>query len=377
MSFMGNRANGERVGGLLTAEAESAILCSEFLQSILFPMPTHDPVPPSSGPPPDIGAASRRPVIAALVITLALIVWFYGFEARYGSEYHQSAFKWIWRAWNGDTDYEHGPLFPLVIAGLIWHRFDQLKAAVGKPCGWGLLVVLLGAAFYAIGYRTLQPRVTMGAFPVILWGGAAYLWGWAVARKLLFPLFFFLLAIPLPNFQQATTHLQLIATSMAHHGSALFGVQTVVQGTAISSVHGGWDPLEIAKGCSGIRSLMALLMIAAAWAYVAKMALWKRALLFLSAFPLAILGNALRVVSIFVIGEYYDPVWARKTWHDWSGLLLFYPITLLALLTIHSLLEGGLPWKKGRRRELLRTVSQRKGELSPPRNENPPAIQES
>jgi exosortase len=136
----------------------------------------------------------------------------------------------------------------------------------------------------------------------------------------------------------------------------LFGVQTIVEGTSISSPNGSWAPLEIAKGCSGIRSLMALLMISAAWAYVAKMALWKRVLLFLCAFPLAILGNSLRVISIFVIAEYGDAEWARNTWHDWSGLLLFYPISLMLLLAIHSILEGGLPWRKSNRRQLRRVT---------------------
>lgn len=79
-------------------------------------------------------------------------------------------------------------------------------------------------------------------------------------------------------------------------------------------------------------------------------------MLFLSAFPLAILGNSLRVISIFVIGEYGDANWARHTWHDWSGLLLFYPFSLMLLLVIHSVLEGGFPWKKSNRRELRRTV---------------------
>lgn len=179
---------------------------------------------------------------------------------------------------------------------------------------------------------------------------------------LIFPLFFFWLAIPLPSFQQATTQLQLLATSMAHHGAGLFGVETVVQGTAISSVHGGWEPLEIAKGCSGIRSLMALLMISGAWAYVANMAMWKRLLLFASAFPLAIFGNSLRVISIFVIGEYGDAKWARTTWHDWSGLLLFYPISLMMLLVLHSVLEGGLPWKNKGGRQLRRVTVSRPGE---------------
>ena len=123
----------------------------------------------------------------------------------------------------------------------------QGRGREGQRCG-GWWSVLLGALFYAVGYRTLQPRVTMGALPFLLWGGAWYLWGWRVARMLVFPLFFFWLAIPLPSFQQATTQLQLLATSMAHHGAALFGVETIVQGTAISSAHGAWDPLGNRQG---------------------------------------------------------------------------------------------------------------------------------
>jgi len=187
-------------------------------------------------------------------------------------------------------------------------------------------------------------------------GGAWYLWGWRVAKILAFPLFFFWLAIPPPSFQQATNQLQIIATSMAHHGASLFGVETLVQGNEISSAHGKWDPLEIAKGCSGIRSLMALLMISGAWACAANLAFWKRVVLFLSAFPLAILGNTLRIISIFVIGEYGDAKWARNTWHDWSGLLLFYPFSLLLLLVLHSILEGGLPWRNKHSKQLRRVT---------------------
>lgn len=290
-----------------------------------------------------------------VILSALVLLWFYGFEKRF-FEGSVSSFGWIWSAWNDDLDYEHGPLFPLVIAGLIVYRFKAMKAAVGEGSMWGVAVVLLGALFFAAGYRTLQPRVTMGALPILLWGGALSLWGWNLARMLVFPLFFFWLAIPLPSFQQATNGLQILAVSMAHHGASMFGVETIVQGTKIASVHGNWEPLEIAKGCSGIRSLMALLMISGAWSYVANMAMWKRVLLFFSAVPLAILGNALRVISIFVIGEYGNPTWARGTWHDWSGLLLFYPISLFLLLVIHSLLEGGLPWRKGKVKQVRRVV---------------------
>ena len=292
----------------------------------------------------------------SLIFAVVILIWFYGFQARYGSDRNSSAFTWIYSAWNGETDYEHGLLFPFVIAGLIVYRLKDLKLAVAGGSYLGLAWIFVGVAFYIGGYRTLQPRIAMGSLPFILWGSAMFLWGWRVAKILMFPLFFFWLAIPLPGFQQATTHLQLLATSLAHHGSGLLGVETVVEGTKVLPVKGNWKPLDIATGCSGIRSLMALLMISAAWAYIAKIALWKRVLLFLAAFPLAILGNALRVISIFVIAEYGDAKWAAGTWHDWSGLLLFYPFSLMLLLLIHSILEGGLPWKKSNQRQVRRVV---------------------
>lgn len=300
-----------------------------------------------------------------IILSAMVLLWFYQFETRYGSGRGQSAFEWIVSAWNPETDYEHGLLFPPLIAGLIIYRYKDLKAAAGKGSNWGLISIFIGVMFYAAAFRTLQPRIAMGALPFILWGSAHYLWGWKVAKIVMFPLFFFWLAIPLPSFQQATTHLQLLATSMAHHGAALCGVDTIVQGNMIAPVHGNWKPLEIAAGCSGIRSLMALLMISAAWAYIAKIAMWKKIVLFLSAFPLAILGNSLRVISIFVIAEYGDAHWARTTWHDWSGLLLFYPFSLALLLVIHSLLEGGIPWKQGNRRTVSRVMVTQTGGAEP------------
>ena len=200
----------------------------------------------------------------SLAISAAVLVWFYGFEYRYGSTRNLSALSWLLSAWNDDLDYEHGLLFPFVIAGLIIYRFKDLKAAVGEGSNWGLVVAFVGVLLYAAAFRTLQPRIAIGGLPFILWGSVLYLWGWRVAKML--------------------------------------------------------------------------------------------------TFPLAILGNALRVTSIFVIAEYGDAKWASTTWHDWSGLLLFYPFSLLLLLVIHSVLEGGLPWKQANKRKLSRVVVTRTNE---------------
>lgn len=309
----------------------------------------------------------------SLVITLLLLVWFFGFVERYGPGHQRSTLGWLRSTWTPVTDYEHGKLVPFVIIGLITYRFKELLKSVQPGSMWGLASIVLGCLFYIAAYRTYQPRIAAGGLPFIVWGAVLYLWGWQVAKILAFPLFFIWIAIPLPSFQQATTHLQLLATAFAHHGSGLLGVETYTKGTMILPVEGDWKPLSIAHGCSGIRSLMALLMISAAWAYVAKIPLWKKAILFLSAIPLAIIGNALRIISIFAIAEYGDHTWASTTWHDWSGLLLFYPFSMFLLLVFHSLLEGGLPWKSGKRR-VIRRVNVKS---SSPEDGNPPNSEQS
>jgi exosortase/archaeosortase family protein len=107
---------------------------------------------------------------------------------------------------------------------------------------------------------------------------------------------------------------------------------------------------------------MALLMISSVWAYLARMSLWKKAILLSSAIPLSIIGNGLRVSSIFIMAEYGTEQFARTTWHDNSGLLLFYPISLLMMMGLHTILEGGLPW---RHRKLVRTVVTQVNNLPP------------
>lgn len=328
-------------------------------------MPPNKPAPDFQNRPTHPHASSAGVIWGVAILVTAILAWFYYLQPRYGGNRDTSALLWLTSAWNGETDYQHGWMFPILIAGLVIYRLKDLRAAVTNGRMWGLGVVFLGVLFYIAGYRTLQPRVTVGALPIMVWGSVVYLWGWQVGKILAFPIFFFWLAIPLPSFQQATTHLQLLATSLAHHGSGLFGVETYVEGTKVLPIKGNWEPLDIAKGCSGIRSLMALLMISAAWAYIAKIKLWQKVFLFLCAFPLAILGNSLRVISIFVIAEYGNAKWATTTWHDWSGLLLFFPFSLMLLLVIHSLFEGGLPWQREKKRQVRRVVTRGAEERKP------------
>ncbi|MBK1827839.1 exosortase/archaeosortase family protein [Haloferula rosea] len=288
------------------------------------------------------------PWTGVLIIGL-MIAGFYFLIPGFGGQQHLSSPHWLKRSWNEENDFEHGILVPIICFALLAWKWGTLRTLASKVTApqksqWvGLIIAVLGSLFFVLAYRTGQARLAIGGLPMILWGSTWFLWGWPIARLTFFPLFLLWLAIPVPQFQHATYKLQMLSTKLAEIGCGWLGVETEVRGTQIFSVDSKWEPLKIDEGCGGIRSLMALILISSVWAYLAKMPLWKKLVLMLSAFPLAIIGNMFRLTSIFVIAEYGDPDFAKDTWHDWSGLVIFYPISLLLLLAVHSILEGGIP----------------------------------
>ncbi len=246
-------------------------------------------------------------------------------------------------------------MVPLLSIYMLVHACGKLRETRFEGSLHGLWFIILGALLFLAAVRTQQGRLAIGGLPFLLSGAVWCYWGRLAALRCAFPLFFLWMSIPLPGFQQATVGMQLMATKAAHIFSGLFGVETVVEGTNITFAKGNWDSYSIAGGCSGMRSLMALIMVSCAWGYLAdKLTLWKRITLAFSAIPLSIVANAFRVSSIFICAEYINPAFASKTWHDWSGLLFFFPASLLGLMLLHSLLAGEIPFLKRRKTIITR-----------------------
>lgn len=293
------------------------------------------------------------PMLSGMMASVLLLAWAYLTGTGFGMDGTQNSFQWLVSAWNPETDYEHGWLVVPIIVFMLYHARRRIAQAPRRIDWRGLLLFIPGCLLFLLSFRVSQPRVALGALPLILLGGTWYLAGPRVAKIGAFPLLFFWLCIPLPSFQQATVKLQIIATQLGHLGAGLFGVDTYLQGTNIRSTEGHWDAFNIAGGCSGMRSLMALIMLAAAWVYLSDLKFWKKCVLFLSAIPLAVLGNGVRIASIVVLAEYGDAQFASKTWHDWSGLLFFFPICLVGLAAVHSLLAGEMIWRPSKRKKLV------------------------
>lgn len=281
-----------------------------------------------------------------LIACTIVLMGFYLFLPGYGPERQLSLLKVLYQSWNVETRYEHGVMFPFIIAGLLAYQWKKIRDSINQGEWQGLLLLGFGCLLFILAYRVIQWRVGVVSLPFIVSGLVWYLCGRKTFLLTVFPVFYLGLSVPVPDIQQATVPLQNISISIAQSICRLSGVGTYASGSTIFSTNQHWQPLTVDELCSGIRSLMALLMISSAWAYIAKMSLWKRALLLISALPIAIIGNGLRVASIFLIAEYGNAEFARKTWHDQSGLFLFYPFSLMLMMGLHTLLEGNLPWKQ-------------------------------
>ena len=232
-----------------------------------------------------------------------------------------TCYKWLVSHWSNVSNYSHGPLIPLIAGGLGWWKRKEILSAERSPVGWGALIVAAAMVFYFFGVKAVQPRIVVFSFVILLYGLTLALAGTQVFWALFFPITFLLLMIPL-NFldEMVGFPLRMFVTQTATVLLNFFGIETMRVGTAIYSRVFQFD---VADPCSGIRSLMALTTVTAAYAYVTQTVQWKRWFLFLCAMPLAVLGNLARVTSIALVAQVYGQEVASKTYHDYSGYIVF------------------------------------------------------
>jgi exosortase len=81
--------------------------------------------------------------------------------------------------------------------------------------------------------------------------------------------------------------------------------------------------LEVAEACSGIRSIVSLSMLSILFAYMSLKGWWRKAILVVSAIPIALLANVLRISGTGVLAHYFGDQVARGFLHEFSGMVVF------------------------------------------------------
>jgi exosortase len=131
--------------------------------------------------------------------------------------------------------------------------------------------------------------------------------------------------------------LATLATFCAGHVCNAIGVEVLWKGNTIWSAKGAFQ-FEIAEACSGIRSLVALGMVTAIYAYLTETRQWKRWAIFLASLPLAVLGNIVRVTTIMLVAQAFGQEVAGGLYHDYSSFI-FFPVALLGMVVFAAMLN--------------------------------------
>jgi exosortase len=239
--------------------------------------------------------------------------------------------------WYHDADYSHGFLVPFLSAYLIWQRRDTLRLIPRRPSLWGMVVVFGAMGLLFLG--SLGAELFLARFSLLctICGLIVYFCGGAMLRAMAFPMAFLLFAIPIPVvvYNEIVFPLQFVASKFATRTLEAINLFPVLREGNVLVLPG--MSLEVVEACSGIRSLMSLLALAAGFGYVVERSTLVRWILFLAMVPLAIVSNGTRVMITAIMANYIGPKAAEGFMHEFSGWVIFVVATVL-FLAFYSLI---------------------------------------
>jgi exosortase len=247
--------------------------------------------------------------------------------------------------WDSDPQYSHGYLVPIFAVVLLWLRRDHCDLANLRPSLWGLGIVafgcglrLLGGHYFNFWLERFSLLPVIAGLVVTLGGMAAFRWSWPSLAFLIF-----MLPLPSQLDSQLSQPLQRVGTLASSYLLELLGYPAVAVGNVISMREGD---INVVEACSGLRMLVTFFAAAAAVAIVSRQPLVIRILLFLSAAPIAVLVNVLRLTMTGILYESVSSEAAHKLGHDLAGwfmipmALFFLWLTNLYLCRLFSFGSG-------------------------------------
>jgi len=256
-----------------------------------------------------------------------------------------SLYVWMVTAYNGNrevTDDVIGNFIPFLVLGLFWWKRKQLLALPLRVWSPALALVAFGVALHVFGYVAQQPRISIVALFVGIYGLMGLAWGWRFLRAGFFPFFLFIFSMPLGNQAEIiTVRLQLLVTWLVEKISHGLGIGVVRAGNLLFDPSGSYQ-YEVAAPCSGIRSLIVIFLLATAYGFIVFRSPWKRMAMMAMAPVLAVLGNLVRMLLIVMAASFGGQSWGNYV-HDGGpgGIisLLPYILAMIILFTAGGWLE--------------------------------------
>jgi exosortase len=242
-----------------------------------------------------------------------------------------------------DDSASHVVLVPFVSLGLIWAR-RRIVFAAARSFPSGIAVAAAAGAVAAAwafgllpGTRGLSLVWPVASLATAWIGGFLVFFGPEAFKAARFPLLFLLLAIPMPDAALGA------ATAVLKSGSTeAVDVLFALSGTPYYRSAFVFElptvAIEIADECSGIRSSIALGVMALLAGHLYLDSAWQKAVLLLAVLPLAILKNAVRIVTLSLLAEHLDPSFLDGQLHHEGGIV-FFAMSLALLVSLIPVLR--------------------------------------
>jgi len=238
-------------------------------------------------------------------------------------------------------EYTHILLIIPISVALIYTEWPSPKAGDKTSDPVGLAVLIAGVVFALTGKFATPSgtQLTWGMLALVTWWLGAFVasYGMPTFRALLFPLCFLFWLVPIPEL----TLNKVVA--FWQHGSALsasllfsaLGVPVTQDGVMLSIP--GLN-LEVAQECSSLRSSLMLIVTSMVLAHLFLRSFWRKTAVVLTAIPLSIAKNGVRIFTIAMLGTRVDRGFLDGNLHHHGGII-FFLLALFVLLVLLWLLN--------------------------------------
>jgi exosortase len=224
--------------------------------------------------------------------------------------------------WWIDDEYSHGLICAPLAAAIVFWRRRELASIPVAPRLAGLVGALFSLGLLLAGTLGAELFLTRAALLLFAASSVVYLFGWRHLRALAFPFALLALSVPIPAIlmTRVTLPLQFAASSTAETALTLFRIPVLREGNVLVLPNA---TLQVAEACSGVRSMMSLLVLGLLVARYMEHRFALRLAIVAAAVPVTIAVNAVRVTATAVATEFYGLPAAEGIAHELLGILLF------------------------------------------------------
>lgn len=237
-------------------------------------------------------------------------------------------------------EYSHGPLIPILSLLLFLRQLKNVPVNPGPVADrWaGVAVLLLAISLATLG--KLSNIDDLVAYSLILWVASILLisFGWNTGRHFWPPVLHLVYMLPLPGvvYYKLSTYLQFVSSELGVFFLQIINVPVFLDGNIIDL---GVFKLQVAEACSGLRYLFPILSFSYIFSVLYKGPMWHKAILLVSAAPIVVLMNSVRIAAAGYMVNAYGIEWSDGLTHFFEGWVVFVISIILMFILAWILLH--------------------------------------